>query len=307
MPIRRSVLSVLLILALLAPAAAGARLGHSQTQAAEALAPLAAPQAPEVLTWRQRTAEEWASADLRQTIYAPGGGVVLAEAAFVLSDAGDLDDPWRYTMAIAPFDADGDGDVDLALGNESPFISEELLLNDGQGAFTQVDAGAFDDALSLGTTSLAAFDADRDGDIDLAVGNVVDTPNALFLNDGAGYFMQQAAGDFGDASSFAQSLLAFDADGDGDMDIAAGDQSAGSALYRNDGAGHFTRLASGDFYASDAAALAALDADRDGDLDLAVPGRLYRNDGAGNLTTSPAGAFDSAVGSALCPAVQRSH
>lgn len=287
-------LILVLVTVSIAPAA-GLRPNQRPAMAAQAAAPLA----PEVLTWRQRTSEEWASAQFRNTTLRPGGGIELAEAAFVLSDAGDFDDTWRYTTAVVAFDADGDGDADLALGNESPFLSEELLLNDGHGAFTRVDAGAFDDVLSESTTSLAAFDADGDGDIDLAVGNATDTPNVLFLNDGAGFFTQHAAGDFGDASSFAERLLAFDADGDGDMDIAAGDQSAGSALYRNNGAGRFTRLASDDFYASDAAALAALDADRDGDLDLAVPGRLYRNDGAGNLVTSPAGDFDSAVGSAL--------
>ncbi len=284
-------LVLVLATASLAPAA-GLRPNQRPATAAQEAAPLA----PEVLTWRQRTPEEWASAQFSATTLTPGGGIELAEAAFVRNDAGDFDDTYRYTTAIAPFDADGDGDLDLALANESPYKPEELLLNDGAGVFSTVDAGALSAAESQTTTSLAAFDADGDGDSDLAVGNNGE-PSVLFLNDGAGVFMRAAAGDFGDADSFADALLAFDADGDGDSDLACGHWR--SALFLNDGAGRFTRVTSGAFYDSQSSVLAALDVDGDGDIDLATPGRLYRNDGAGNFTLSPAGDFASASGPAL--------
>ncbi len=291
--------AVCLILVLAAASLAPAAGLHPYLRPATA-AHAAAPLAPEVLTWRQRTPEEWASADFSRTTLAAGGGVGLAEAAFVLGDAGDFNDTYRYTAATAAFDADGDGDLDLALGNEGPLGTVELLLNDGSGHFAAVGAGALGAYLSYHTTSLAAFDADGDGDLDLALGSAEETPNALFLNDGAGRFARAAAGDFGDDASFADSVLAFDADGDGDIDLACG-RYAASALYRNDGAGRFVRAAGGEFAGSDSAVLAALDADGDGDTDLATPGRLYRNDGAGNFTLSPAGDFGSASGPALVP------
>ena len=126
-----------------------------------------------------------------------------------------------HVVALAPFDADGDGDIDLATGNslDSGGEANRLLLNDGAGRLVFAEAGDFDDPV-LSTRALAAFDADGDGDVDLAVGNVGSAANALYLNDGAGMFDQAEAGDFDDAGSAA--LIVFDADGDGDLDLAAG-------------------------------------------------------------------------------------
>ena len=207
--------------------------------------------APETLTWRQRTAEEWATSDFNQTAYASGSGVSLAQALFQGTPAGDYDDERRYTTAMVAFDADADGDSDLAIGNEFPYISEELFLNDGHGFFHQVDAGDLNDVQSDFTTALAAFDADGDGDQDIVVGNDDDdrvTGIDLFLNDGSGHTTQTDAGDLEHTRSTG--LLPFDADGDGDIDLAVAHSGFGNALYLNDGAAHFTLVASGDFYGS---------------------------------------------------------
>ena len=50
-------------------------------------------------------------------------------------------------MALAPFDADGDGDIDLATGNslDSGGEANRLLLNDGAGRLVFAEAGDFDD------------------------------------------------------------------------------------------------------------------------------------------------------------------
>ena len=193
--------------------------------------------APETLTWRQRTAEEWATSDFEQTAYASGSGVSLAQAVFQGTPAGDYDDERRYTTAMVAFDADADGDSDLAIGNESPYISEELFLNDGHGIFHQVDAGDLNDVQSDFTTAMAAFDADGDGDQDIAVGNDDDervNGIDLFLNDGSGHTTQTDAGDLEHTRSTG--LLPFDADGDGDVDLAVAHSCFGNALYLNDGA-----------------------------------------------------------------------
>ena len=206
-------------------------------------------------------------------------------------------------VALAPFDADGDGDVDLATANSTySGQANRLFLNDGLGRLALAEAGAFDD-LALDTRTIAAFDADGDGDVDLAVGNV-GARNALYLNDGHGSFTQGEAGDFDDLSATTQSLLAFDADGDGDDDLSLVESGEyGSAvLFLNDGHGRFQMSPAGTVAAEIASAHAVLDADGDGDPDLAILAYhsvLALNDGQGRFRPTPGGAFQSQTGAAI--------
>ena len=87
-----------------------------------------------------------------------------------------------YTRSIAAADVDGDGDLDVLLGNDgSP---SRVLLNAGNGTFpTSIElpgAGAY-------TTSIAAADVDGDGDLDVLLG-MGDSPNRVLLNAGDGTF-----------------------------------------------------------------------------------------------------------------------
>lgn len=126
----------------------------------------------------------------------------------------------------------------------------------------------------IGQDSLA-FDADGDGDLDLAEGNGGGGAerNALFLNNGAGVFIQSAAGEFGLGGDNTFSLLAIDVDGDGDIDLLQGEGvPSPSKVLLNDGTGSFVREDGGEF--DDSAlntviSIAALGADGDGDLDVA--------------------------------------
>lgn len=74
------------------------------------------------------------------------------------------------------------------------------------------------------TTGLAAADFDDDGDVDVFLPTAGGEPNRLFVNDGNGSFVEQAA-EVGLASFVsARSALWFDYDGDHDLDLAiAGD------------------------------------------------------------------------------------
>ncbi len=103
----------------------------------------------------------------------------------VTDELGVRDGGWGWGATF--FDADHDGDLDLALASGWPsmaFSSDpvRLWLNDGPGPWPEV-------ALELGIDyqngrGLVTFDYDRDGDLDLLVHGNTDPP-ALYRNDGA--------------------------------------------------------------------------------------------------------------------------
>ena len=102
------------------------------------------------------------------------------------------------------------------------------------------------------------------------------------------------------ANGPATAILAFDADGDDDLDLAGM-----GALYKNDGDGSFTLADAGDFDDQIGYGLVLLDADGDGDDDLALSGstpsnRLFLNDGTGVFTLADAGEFSQHTGSRRC-------
>jgi hypothetical protein len=103
-------------------------------------------------------------------------------------------------VAVAFFDANKDGFPDLMVGaggntqtNMANFLEHRLYLNDGKGNFT-IDIRAFPKN-STDISTIAPYDFDNDGDIDLFVGsgNVPGdygaTPQSyLYENDGTGQF-----------------------------------------------------------------------------------------------------------------------
>jgi enediyne biosynthesis protein E4 len=127
-------------------------------------------------------------------IQKPGGGFVSADTSLFAADAicEDVDAVF--------FDANGDGYPDLYVvsgGNEppvSPLAREDrLYLNDGKGHFTK--AANFLSQKYETKSCVTVADIDRDGDMDLFVGNLTGistygTPatSYLFLNDGKAHF-----------------------------------------------------------------------------------------------------------------------
>src|SRR5690606_31740534 len=101
------------------------------------------------------------------------------------SDATAARMPVAYdaTNCLLLGDLDGDGDLDLVLGNDGP---NRLYLNDGTGTFTDGPAARVPVAYDW-TQSLALGDVDGDGDLDLLIGNGdAYAQSLLFLNDGTG-------------------------------------------------------------------------------------------------------------------------
>jgi len=138
------------------------------------------------------------------------------------------------------------------------------------------------------TIAVAWGDAERDGDLDLAVGNYFGEANKVNFNQGNGSFVEEDR--LGPRNTFA--LAWGDWDNDGDLDVAVGNGGGQqNRLFTNAGDGTFT--AQNTFGALSTVAVAWADADLDGDLDVAVGNGilgsvqqnfLYLNNGDGTFT-----------------------
>ncbi len=130
--------------------------------------------------------------------------------------------------AVLLFDADKDGDLDLFVGaggnNSLPGVRQtqnRLYLNDGKGNFSLASPNMPPNA---GNISVAiANDFDGDGDLDLFVGgrnvpqNYGLTPESyIYLNDGAGHFIDIAKANHSDISDIGMVTGAVWADVTGD-------------------------------------------------------------------------------------------
>jgi hypothetical protein len=185
-------------------------------------------------------------------------------------------------------DLDGDGDLDVAVGNEAQ--QNVVYFNDGSGNFT---AGSSNFGTgSDRTNSIAIGDVDGDGDLDIAAANHNNEQNVLYKNNGGGDFSTGSV-NFGTGSDNSRGILLGDADGDGDLDAAVGNEGAQNVVYLGDNTGSFSS-GTRNFGTGSDNTLASIefgDVDGDGDLDLAVGNlngqdAVYLNDGSANFGTS---------------------
>jgi hypothetical protein len=225
-----------------------------------------------------------------------------------------------FGVAIADFTSDGV--TDLVAGDTAGDVRLFEGLGDGRFEPRGVVVNmSFTDAFGL-----VAGDFDRDGFQDFALGRASDLGDGeviLYLGRGDGTFLKSGSPELGltigDAGNEAVVLAAADVDGDGDLDLAAGDVSTGDSdtadvvLFRNQlevlgGALAFvpeTILRGTDRgfspdpedppyfppdsgFAWEAYGLAFGDPDGDGDVDLFVVDQaqylyIYANDGTGRF------------------------
>ncbi len=175
--------------------------------------------------------------------------------------------PAYPTQAGAWADYDGDGDLDLYVGNEATAVAvdplqlfgrtgnsypSQLFRNNGDGTFTDV-ARAAGVANTRYAKAAAWGDYDNDGDPDLYVSNI--GPNRLYRNNGDGTFAEvtEALG-VREPSRGSFATWFFDYDNDGDLDLFVADydvpvvavsasylgmptRTGHPVIYRNDGNG----------------------------------------------------------------------
>ena len=183
------------------------------------------------------------------------------QANFIdVTERAGLMEPSYPTQASAWADYDGDGDLDLYIGNEAADSGEpfpaQLFENLGDGRFVDrtKEAGVENGFAAKG---VAWGDIEGDGDMDLFVSNI--GPNRLYVNQGNGTFLDRAPA-LGMASSdrsFATWFWDFDNDGHLDLFVAGyqatpeqvlsdilGQRKGGarSRLYRGDGSGSFKEV-----------------------------------------------------------------
>jgi len=208
-------------------------------------------------------------------------------------------------------DFNNDGKLDIYITRSGTNVADLLLINNGNWDFTRT-ALAATALYSNSFRSAAAVDYDKDGLVDVYVGNESgatppNNPGFLLKNTSGNAFTVLTNGSL--ATDLVNPRLSSwaDYDNDGDQDIyVINNTSPTSAhrLYKNNGDGTFTRV-TGTIFDSDpfttARTISWGDIDNDGDLDLYVGiqsastnitfnDRLYRNDGNGvfsSQTTSP--------------------
>ena len=170
-------------------------------------------------------------------------------------------------MGVVAGDLDNDGDLDLFLTHLAVETNTFYRNLGGEAGFRD-DTGQS----GLGSTSMvytgfgtAAFDADLDGDLDLAVANgrvkhgkvlpgvsmeppwdVYSEPNLFYLNDGSGQFKLagEAARSFTAPVEITRGLATGDIDSDGDLDLLVSTIQGKARFYRNDipGKGHWLQV-----------------------------------------------------------------
>ncbi|MBN2414915.1 CRTAC1 family protein [bacterium] len=200
-------------------------------------------------------------------------------------------------------DLDNDGDFDIvngtthAIGRTGP-EHNNILINDGSGHFTDI-THLSPDIMSTNreTRSTAAFDLDRDGDLDiftitgyLGSADSASGSNELYLNNGSGVFTS-SGGELLKNTRAGQGTTDTDYDGDGDIDIIAANRTGGLVVFRNDNFGNFSLIPPESVMdiphrAGDGISMGDIDCDGDLDMLLVSEGPpsmayLYRNNGIG--------------------------
>ena len=243
---------------------------------------------------------------------APGAGKQLAYGAPVA--VGQVPGVGGYVSQIAAADFNGDGRTDLIF-TRSVYLGTQtfpvaVLLNDGHGRFVDGTSSVFSGPTPLTQNArelvVADFNGDHRPDVFVADHGDDESPfpgfqDTLILSAPGGKLVDATA-NLPQASDFTHSAAAADVNGDGAVDLYAGNVYGGNLvpprILLNDGTGHFSigdgllPAAVTDVTADRYMASLFVDVNEDGKVDLvlgadqnAARSQVLLNDGTGHFST----------------------
>lgn len=209
---------------------------------------------------------------------------------FVQTSAG-LRDIYYSSSAIGDVNRDGHLDI-VIVGQVGTTPVAHLYLGDGEGDFTEIDAGLE----GVGNSSISIGDVNNDDNPDLLITGGTTT---LYLGNGAGGFEAANAG-LKEAGGGSSSAIG-DVNGDGNPDLLVvgsnSDSTPSATLYLGNGDGGFTEAEVG-LTGVEHSAATMRDVDEDDNLDILIAGSdsdvqttttLYLGDGNGGFQQADAG------------------
>jgi len=211
---------------------------------------------------------------------------------------------YSHSATFADFNADGRSDLMIGNATVDALTPMQLFCNQDGQKFSDCTAVRGLDEPGM-TTAMVNADFDLDGDLDLFQAQMIyagigfSGPNRLLMNNGAGAVQPLPNPGLVQSGNNTRGALAFDADGDGDLDLYCANWGQDNELYLNDGTGRMTRVFQGAEGAGASAdygelGVTAADIDNDGDIELYICRRpaaeqeaanlLFVNDGAGRFS-----------------------
>ncbi|MED4755176.1 FG-GAP-like repeat-containing protein [Brevibacillus choshinensis] len=125
-----------------------------------------------------------------------------------------------FPLSLVAADFDGNGSIDLAVGNVAT-SNVTVFLNNGSGSFTEAPGSPFPTNSNTFDFDITAADFNCDGAIDLATANIGSDNVSILINDGSGSFLPPV--DFPTGAG-PISITAADFNGDGRIDLATANE-----------------------------------------------------------------------------------